>query len=131
MQATLFLVYSTAEYCTPVWCRSLNPNHILYGLLSGPSDIFHVIVRSRHQLVPAAWLDNLARLGICASEWTNHKWKAEYCEILPGSVFLCPEPVLSLLGWACPEQLGLSSTVCRLVLADSISSCTDGVSLLH
>ena len=25
-------------------------------------------------------LDNLARLGIRASEWTNHKWKTEYCE---------------------------------------------------
>ena len=25
-------------------------------------------------------LDNLARLGIHASEWKNHKWKTEYCE---------------------------------------------------
>ena len=25
-------------------------------------------------------LDNLARLGIRASEWTNHKWETEYCE---------------------------------------------------
>ena len=24
--------------------------------------------------------DNFARLGIRASEWTNHKWKTEYCE---------------------------------------------------
>ena len=33
--------------------------------------------------VPAArnLLDNLARLGIRAFEWTNHKWKTEYCEI--------------------------------------------------
>ena len=32
--------------------------------------------------VPAArnLLNNLARLGIRASEWTNHKWKTEYCE---------------------------------------------------
>ena len=32
--------------------------------------------------MPAArnLLDNLARLGIRASEWTNHKWKTEYCE---------------------------------------------------
>ena len=32
--------------------------------------------------MPAArnFLDNLARLGIRASEWTNHKWKTEYCE---------------------------------------------------
>ena len=32
--------------------------------------------------MPAAQnlLNNLARLGIRASEWTNHKWKTEYCE---------------------------------------------------
>ena len=134
--ATLSLVYSAAEYCTPIWCRSthtrlmdivlndvlrivtgclhptptdhlpilsgiqpaelrrmrvtlslahrgsLDPDHILYGLLSGSSDTRQVRLRSRRPFVPAArnLLDNLARLGICASEWTNHKWKTEYCE---------------------------------------------------
>ena len=123
------MVYSTAEYCVPVWCHSahtclidsvlndtlrivtgylhptpmdylpvlsgiqpaelcrmgatlslahrgsLDPDHILYGLLSGSSDASQVRLRSRCSFVPAAWnlLDNLARLGICASEWTNHK----------------------------------------------------------
>ena len=39
-------------------------------------------LRSRRPFVPAArnLLDNLARLGIRASEWTNHKWNAEYSE---------------------------------------------------
>ena len=39
-------------------------------------------LRSRRPSVPAVrnLLDNLARLGIRASEWTNHKWKTEYCE---------------------------------------------------
>ena len=39
-------------------------------------------LRSRRPFVPGArnLLDNLARLGIRASEWTNHKWKTEYCE---------------------------------------------------
>ena len=135
--ATLSLVYSTAEYCAPVWCRSahirlidsvlndalrivtgclrptptdhlpvlqassqlnfaeweqhspwldhlvsLDPDHILYGLLSGSSDTGQVRLRSRRPFVPAAQnlLDNLARLGIRASEWTNYKWNAEYCE---------------------------------------------------
>ena len=61
---------------------SLDPDHILYGLLSGSSDIRQVRLRSRHPFVPGArnLLDNLARLGIRASEWTNHKWNAEYCE---------------------------------------------------
>ena len=134
--ATLSLVYSTAEYCAPVWCRSahtrlidsvlndalrivtgclrptptdhlpvlsgiqpaelrrlgttlslayygsLDPDHILYGLLSGSSNTRQVRLRSRRPFVPGAQnlLDNLARLGIRASEWTNHKWKTEYCE---------------------------------------------------
>ena len=136
--ATLSLVYSTAEYCAPVWCRSahtrlidnvlndalrivtgclcptptdhlpilsgiqpadlcrmgatlslphrgsLDPDHILHGLLrvSGSSDTRQVRLRSRCPFVPAArnLLDNLARLGIRASQWTNHKWKTEYCE---------------------------------------------------
>ena len=134
--ATLSLVFSTSEYCVPVWCRSahtrlidsvlndalrivtgclrptptdhlpvlsgiqpaelfrlgatlslahrgsLDPDHILYGLLSGSSDTRQVRLRSRGPFVPGArnLLDNLARLGIRASEWTNHKWKKEYCE---------------------------------------------------
>ena len=133
---SLSLVYSTAEYCAPVWCRSthtslidsvlndalrivtgclrptptdhlpvlsgiqpaelrpmgatlslaycgsLDPDHILYGLLSASSDTRQVRLKSRRPFVPAArnLLDNLARLGIRASEWTNHKWNAEYCE---------------------------------------------------
>ena len=61
---------------------SLDPNHILIGLLSGSSDTRQVRLRSRCPFVPGAWnlLDNLARLGIRASEWINHKWKMEYCE---------------------------------------------------
>ena len=61
---------------------SLDPDHILYGLLSGSSDTCQVKLRFRRPFVPAArnLLDNLARLGIDASEWTNHKWNAEYCE---------------------------------------------------
>ena len=60
----------------------LDPDHILYGILSGSSDTLQVRLRSRCLFVPAAqnFLDNLARLGIRASEWTNHKWNREYCE---------------------------------------------------
>ena len=134
--ATLSLVYSSAEYYAPVWCRSahtrlidsvlndalrivtgclrptptdhlpvlsgiqpaelrrmgatlalahrgfLDSNHILYGLLSGSSDNCQVRLRSRRPFVPCARnrLDSLARLGILASEWTNHKWKTECCK---------------------------------------------------
>ena len=72
MGATLSLAYH----------GSLDPDHILYGLLSGSSDTRQVRLRSRRLFVPAVQnlLNNLARLGICASEWTNYKWKTEYCE---------------------------------------------------
>ena len=54
---------------------SLDPDHILYGLLSGSSDTWQVRQRSRRPFVPGArnLLNNLARLGIRASERTNHK----------------------------------------------------------
>ena len=72
MGATLSLAYR----------GSLDPDHILYGLLSGSSDTRQVRLRSRRSFVPGArnLSDNLARLGIRASEWTNHKWNVEYCE---------------------------------------------------
>ena len=61
---------------------SLDPDHILYGLLSGSSDTRQVRLRSRRPFVAAArnLLNNHASLGIRASGWTNHKWNAEYCE---------------------------------------------------
>ena len=61
---------------------SLDPDHIFYGLLSGSSDTHQVRTRSRRPFMPAGrnLLDNLARLGIRGSEWTNHKRKTEYCE---------------------------------------------------
>ena len=57
--------------------------------------------------------------------------KRSTVKVFPGSMLLCPRLVPGLLGWAYPEQLGLSSTACGLVLGDSIRPCTNGVSLLH
>ena len=118
--ATLSLVYSTAEYFAPVWCRSdhtrlidgvlndalrivtgclrptptdhlpvlsgiqpaelrrlgatlslayrgsLDPDHILHGLLSGSSDTGQVRLRSRRPFVPGArnLLDNLPHTSL-------------------------------------------------------------------
>ena len=111
----------------------LDPDHILYGLLSTSSDTFQVRLRSRRSFVPAArnLLDNLARLVIRVSEWKNYKWKTENCENASRLRAFVPETGQGLLGWTYPEQLGLSSTACGLVLADSIRPCTNGVSLLH
>ena len=84
---------------------SLDPDHILHGLLSGSSDTCQVRLRSRRPFVPGVWnlLDNLARLGIHASEWTNLKWKTEYCE---GASRLCafvPETSARPVGMGLPR----------------------------
>ena len=55
--------------------ESLDPDHILYGLLSESSDARQERLRSRRPFVPTArnLLNHLAGLGIRVSEWTNHK----------------------------------------------------------
>ena len=60
----------------------MNPDRILYSLLSGSSDARQERLRSRRPFVPAArnLLDNLPELDIRASEWMNYRWNAEYCE---------------------------------------------------
>ena len=59
--------------------RSLNPDHILYGLLSGSSNVRQERLRSRRPFVPAGGIF-WTTLPDLASEWTNHKWNAEYCK---------------------------------------------------
>ena len=158
--AALSLVYSTAEYCAPVWCHStrtrfinsvlndalrivtgclrptpighlpilsgiqpaelrrlratlslgyrgsLDPDHILYGLLSGSSDARQERLRSRRPFVPATrnLLDNLAGLGIRASEWTNHKWNVQYCESTSGLRVFIPRTSAGPVGMSFPPR---------------------------
>ena len=113
--------------------RSLDPDHILHDLLSGSSDTRQVRLRSRRPFVSGALnlLDNLANLASALLNGQITNGKGSTVKMLPGSVLLCPTPVPGLLGWAYPEQLGLSSTACGLVLGDFIRKCTNGVSLLH
>ena len=96
MGATLSLAYR----------GSLDPDHILYGLLSGSSDTRQVRLRSRRPFVPAArnLLDNLARLGIRASEWTNFKWKTEYCEGASRLHPFVPETSARSVGMGLPRE---------------------------
>ena len=141
--ALLYNAKDAASFYSGRWNTGTNPDlglpwisgprSYLVCLLSGFSDTRQVRLRSRRPFVPAArnLLDNLARLGIRASEWQITNGKRSTVKILPGSVLLCPRPVPGLLGWAYHEQLGLSSTACGVVLGDSIRPCTNGVSLLH
>ena len=71
-----------------VYCGSLDPDHILYGLLDGSSDACQKIVKSRCPFVPAVQNLNLARLGIHASVWTNYRRNAEYCENTSLHIFI-------------------------------------------
>ena len=93
--ATLFLAYRGSQ----------DPNHILHGLLSGSSNNRQVRLRSRRPFVPAArnLLDNLARLDIRTSEWTNHKWKTEYCENASGLRAFVPETGARSFGMGLPR----------------------------
>ena len=51
---------------------------MLHGLLSEFSDAFQERLRSRSLFVPAVQnlLNNLARLGMCTSQWTDTDGKA-------------------------------------------------------
>ena len=95
MEATLSLAYR----------GSLDPDHILHGLLSGSSDNRQVRLKSRRPFVPGArnLLDNLAKLGIRVSEWTNHKWKTEYCENASRLRAFVPETGAKPVGMGLPR----------------------------
>ena len=98
IRATLFLAYR----------QFLDPNHILYGLLSGSSDTRQVRLRSRCPFVPAArnlWttLPDLAS-ALLNRQITNGK--RSIVKMLPGSVLLCPTPVPGLLDGLTPSSLG-------------------------
>ena len=82
-----------------------DPDHILYGFLSGSSDTRQLRLRFKCPFVPAAWnlLNNLARLGIRASEWTNHKWKTEYCEGASGLRAFMPRTSARPVGMGLPR----------------------------
>ena len=112
---------------------SLDPDHILHGLLIGSSDNRQVRLRSRRLFVPAArnLLNNLARLCVRASEWTNHKWKTEYCENVSRLRAFVSDTGARSVGMGLPRAAWVKLNPCKLVLGNSIRLCTNGVALLH
>ena len=112
---------------------SLEPDHILHGLLSGSSDTGQVRLRSRRPFVPGArnLLNNLARLGIRASEWTNHTWNAEYCENASRLRAFVPETSARLVGMGLLRAAWLRLNRLRTGVVDFIRPCKNGVSLLY
>ena len=94
---------------------SLDPDHILYGFLSGSSDTRIVRLRSKRAFVSAArnLLNNLARLGICASEWTNYKWNAEYCKNASRLRGFVPETGSRPVGMGLPQAAWVKLNLLR------------------
>ena len=86
----IFSRINPAELCqlgatlSLAYCGSLDPDHMLHGILSESSDVCQERLRSRHLFVPAAQnlSNNLAGLGFHASEWTNCRWNIDYHENL-------------------------------------------------
>ena len=158
-KATLSLVYSTAEYCAPVWCRSAHtrlidrvlnnvlriftgclrptptnhlpvlsgiqpaelhrmeatlslayrgspdPDHILYGFFKwalrySPSE-------TKIQMpVCASCAESFGQpcqTWLHASEWTNEKWKTEYCENASRLRAFVPETCARPVGMGLPR----------------------------
>ena len=69
--AALSLVYSTAEYYAPVWCRSAH-TRLIDSVLNG--------LKSRCPFVSAAQklLDSLTESDIRAAQWMDYVWNMEY-----------------------------------------------------
>ena len=123
MGATLSLAYR----------GSLDPDLFLHGLLSGSSDTRQVRLRSRGPFVPGArnLLDNLARLGIRASEWTNQKWNAEYCENASRLRAFVPGTGARPIGTGLLRAAWVKLNRLQIDVGQFHSSCTNGVSLLY
>ena len=113
--------------------ESLDLDHILYGVLSGFSDSCQVRLRSRRPFVPIArnLLDNLARLGIRASEWTNHKCNAEYCENASRLRDFVPQTGARPVGMGLSRAAWVKLNRLRTGVGRFHSSMHNGVSLLH
>ena len=67
-------------------CR--DPDHIQYGFLSKSTDARQERLRSRRRFVPVVrnLLNNLAALGIRASQWTNYTGAAKVPGIVKCSI---------------------------------------------
>ena len=90
--------------------ESLDPDHILYGFLSVFSDAWHEGLKSRCPFVRYArnLLNNLARLGIRTSQWTNYRWNTECCEnIYSDSVFFIPRTSARPVGMSLLRTAGV------------------------
>ena len=76
-------------------------------------------------------LNNLARLGIRASEWTNHKWKTEYCENASRLRVFVPGTGARPVGMGLPRAAWVKLNCLQTGVGRFHSSMHKLVSLLH
>ena len=92
--AALSLIYSTAEYCAPAWCRNAHTRlidsvlddalRIVTGCLrptrTDNLPVLSVIQPAELRRQGAKLLHNLSEMGIRDAQWTNLPWDTEYSE---------------------------------------------------
>ena len=118
---------------------SLEPDHILHGVLSGSFDTRQARLRSRGPFVSAArifWA-SLPDLASALLNEKNHKWNAKYYEnvsrlsaFVPGTSARPVGMGLPRAAWVKLNRLRTGQHQCCR-MSNSIRPCTNGVSLLH
>ena len=71
---------SVVRLNTLAYRGSLDPDHILYELLTGPPNAHRERLKCRRPFVSAAQrlLHHLFELDIRVAQWTDYKWNTEY-----------------------------------------------------
>ena len=84
---------------------TLYQDHIFHGQLAGSPDVPQERLKSRRPFAPAArkLLNDLSKLGIPATQWTNYRWKAEYFKRTSVLHVFIPKASFRLLGMDLPK----------------------------
>ena len=94
---------------------SLDPDHILYIFKVGPHARQKRLSLNPRLCSCVEFLNNLAGLGIHASEWTNYRSNAEYRKNTFTIRVFIPRTSARPVGMSLPEQLRLRSIACAVV----------------
>ena len=82
-----------------------DPDYVLHRQLVGQQNAHQGRLRSRRPFVPSAWklLGNLSKLDIRVTQWTRHKWNADYFESTSRVRAFIPRVSSKQLGMSLPR----------------------------